>query len=321
MKGIIYKWTCNFNGKSYIGQTINEKKREKEFWNINDSYTTDGSYIDCARKHYGLNKETWTKTVLKRLWCKDGNENKLKERLDYWEKYYIDKYDTFKNGYNLTNGGETKKIISEDSKKKISKASIEQWESYSKEEKNKVVERLRKGSTEYHKKNNNHVKIEVALAISKKQKEYHKKHNPTNCTTKTLASSRKVAKLDNNGNIIEVYNSIKEATDKNNAYNYGITRACKGIIKTCKGYKWKYLEEQNDNKEHKGYYWFKPLNRWCTKIKHKQKSYTLGYFKNEETASEMYKLAKEKIQEGVFLEWVENKIQEKYAIMKKMGEI
>lgn len=35
----------------------------------------------------------------------------------------------------------------------------------------------------------------------------------------------------------------------------------------------------------------------------------------------MYRIAKEKIEKGVFFEWVENKIQEKYAIMKKMGEI
>lgn len=150
MKGIIYKWTCNVNGKSYIGQTINERKRELEFWDENDSYTSNGSHIDCARKYYGLNKKTWTKTILKRLWCKDGNEEKLKERLDYWEKYYINKYNTFDDGYNLTNGGETNKIISEESKEKLSKASIKQWENYSKEEKEKVVERLKKGTNEYH---------------------------------------------------------------------------------------------------------------------------------------------------------------------------
>ena len=321
MKGIIYKWTCNLNGKSYIGQTINEKKREQEFWDENDSYTTNGSHIDCARKCYGLDKKTWTKTVLKRLWCKDGNESNLKERLNYWEKYYIEKYNTFNDGYNSTNGGEVKKIISEDTKKKISEASTNQWKNYSEEQKEKEIKRLKKESTRYHAQNNNHVKLETALAISKKQKERHKKHKTTNCGPKTPTSSRKVAKLDENGNILEIYNSIKEATEKNSAYNYGITKACKGKIKTCKGYKWKYLDDYNDNKPHKGYFWFKPLKRWCAKVKHKQKSYTLGYFKNEETAKEMYRIAKEKIEKGVFFEWVENKIQEKYAIMKKMGEI
>lgn len=53
MKGIIYKWTCNVSGKSYIGQTVNEKRREKDF-------LTEGSYagekINNARKKYGLRK-------------------------------------------------------------------------------------------------------------------------------------------------------------------------------------------------------------------------------------------------------------------------
>ena len=321
MKGIIYKWTCNISGKSYIGQTINEDKREQEFWNENDAYTTEGSHIDHARKYYGLDKKVWSKTILKRLWCKDGNENKLKERLDYWEKYYINKFNTFNDGYNSTTGGETNKTISDNTRKKISIAASEQWENYSEKEKNIVVKNLNKGTIEYHNKNKNHVKLEISLAISKKQKEFHKNNKSINCVPKTLTSSRKVAKLDNYGNILEIYDSIVEATNKNNAYNYGITRACKGILKTCKGYKWRYIDEYNDTKQHKGYYWFKPLNRWCAKIKYKQKSYTLGYFKNEETASAMYKLANEKVKEGIFLEWVKNKIQEKYKLMKKMGEI
>lgn len=321
MKGIIYKWTCNINGKSYIGQTINEEKRERDFWNQNDAYTTKGSHIDCARKKYGLDKKTWTKTVLKRLWCKNGNEIELKKRLDFWERYYIEKYDTFNDGYNSTNGGENKKIISESSKKKSSEASIKQWLNYSNEEKNKVIENLQKGVVKYHNKNKNHVTLEISMRISEKQKEFHRKNKTTKCTQKTSSSSRKVAKLDGDGNIVETYNSIREAASKNGVYNYGITRACKGILKTCKGYKWKYLNEYDDSKPHKGYFWFKKLNRWCTKIKYKQKSYTLGYFKNEETASEMYKLAKEKVQEGVFLEWVKNKINEKYKLMKMMGEI
>lgn len=321
MKGIIYKWTCNVNGRSYIGQTINEKRREQDFWNENDNYTTEGSHIDCARKKYGLDKNTWTKTILKRLWCKDGNELKLKERLDYWERFFIEKYDTFKNGYNSTNGGENRKIISEEVLEKIRNKTLENWNAYSDDKKQKQIDCLHLGVIKYHNRNKNHVKLDIALEISKKQKEYHQKNTVKNTTPKKLASSRKVAKLDDNGNILEIYNSIAEATRENNAYCYGITRACKGKIKTCKGYKWKYLDEYNDTNEHKGYYWYKKLKRWCTKIKFKQKTYTLGYFKNEETASEMYKLAKGKVKEGVFLEWVENKIQEKYDLMKKMGEI
>ena len=81
MKGIIYKWTCNKSGKSYIGQTINKKKREKDF-------LTEGSYagnkINNARKKYGLKDGVWSKEVLKRLWRKEGKENR--DNIDEWFK-------------------------------------------------------------------------------------------------------------------------------------------------------------------------------------------------------------------------------------------
>ena len=311
----------NFCGGGYIGQTVNEEKRERDFFNKNDFYTSKNSKIDKARRKYGLSEGTWTKEVLKRLWCKEGNELELRNRLDYWEVFFIEKYDTFKNGYNSTSGGETKKVLSEETLEKMRIGTLKKWYKYSDEQKQKQIDALYSGTLKYHSKNKNHVKLEISLAISRKQKEFHKNNIVKKGTPKKLASARKVAKLDDDGNILEVYDSIIEATNKNNAYKYGITRACKGKLKTCKGYKWKYIDEYDDEKPHKGYYWHKKLKRWCTKIKFKQKTYTLGYFKNEETASEMYKLAKEKVEEGVFLEWVENKIQEKYELMKKMGEI
>ena len=135
MKGIIYKWTCNVSGKSYIGQTVNEKRREKDF-------LTEGSYagekIDNARKKYGLSEDVWTKEVLKRLWCKDGKEDELRERLNFWERYYIELFDTFKNGYNSTNGGDcdfSEEVIAE-----MRKKGREYWDKLSEEERNKHKE-------------------------------------------------------------------------------------------------------------------------------------------------------------------------------------
>ena len=169
MKGVIYKWTCNVNGKSYIGQTTNELYREKEFLNENDNYTTKGSKIDNARKKYGLSEGIWTKEILKRLWCKNGNENELKNRLNYWEKFFIEKYDTFNNGYNSTNGGENEKIVSEETKRKIGVMALKQWDSYSNEKKKQKILELKKAISYYHKKNKNHITIETAKIISKKR--------------------------------------------------------------------------------------------------------------------------------------------------------
>lgn len=127
MKGIIYKWTCLKSGKSYIGQTINEKRREKEFFSNYECYTKEGSKIDNARKKYGLSKDVWKKDVLKRLWCKDGKEEELLERLNYWEKYYIKEFDTLKNGYNSTDGGSNGFLFSEETKEKCINAGKTWW--------------------------------------------------------------------------------------------------------------------------------------------------------------------------------------------------
>ena len=137
MKGIIYKWTCNVNGKSYIGQTINEKEREKTFLNEGKSYA--GEKINNARKKYGVSEGTWTKTVLKRLWCKEGKEDKLKDRLNEWEKYYIEFYDTVNNGYNITDGGDGGYVLSDEVIKELKRKGKERWNSLSEERKNEII--------------------------------------------------------------------------------------------------------------------------------------------------------------------------------------
>ena len=53
MTGIIYKYTSP-SGKIYIGQTTDEKRRIKTFFNLNKSY--GGKNIDNARHKYGPNK-------------------------------------------------------------------------------------------------------------------------------------------------------------------------------------------------------------------------------------------------------------------------
>lgn len=54
---------------------------------------------------------------------------------------------------------------------------------------------------------------------------------------------RQVAKLDDNGNIIKVYKSIKEAGDENGLKNpYSISSCCRGRIKTSGGFRWIYYD-------------------------------------------------------------------------------
>lgn len=98
--GIIYKRTSP-SGKSYIGQTKEEGKRQLRWRNTSIPYTHEGSAIDCARVKYGA--DNFSYEVL--FYTKSSNKEKLSFLLDSMEIYYIKKYNTYKKGYNSTPGG------------------------------------------------------------------------------------------------------------------------------------------------------------------------------------------------------------------------
>ena len=95
--GYIYKITNTLNNKIYIGQTI--KTVEKRF----------------QQHQNNSNKEYFSQIVLYKAFNKYGIENFIceqieeveNEKLDEREKYWINYYDSFFNGYNSTLGGRT----------------------------------------------------------------------------------------------------------------------------------------------------------------------------------------------------------------------
>ena len=93
--GFIYKITNKINGKVYIGQTITPIKNRmyKHYSQARNGKNITG--IDAAIKKYG--EENFE--VEQILECPN-------EDLDLQEKFYISKYNSFENGYNLTIGGQ-----------------------------------------------------------------------------------------------------------------------------------------------------------------------------------------------------------------------
>lgn len=93
MKKDIYKITNLINGKCYIGQTTNSKRR----------------FLEHKAKGYGNEKNK----VLYYAFDKYGIENftfeVIESQIENYnerEKYWIRYYDSFENGYNQTEGGE-----------------------------------------------------------------------------------------------------------------------------------------------------------------------------------------------------------------------
>ncbi len=89
-EGVIYFIVNKFNGKKYVGQTVNPKKRWKEHRNKHDDTPIDN---DISKYGYA----NFEFIVIE----KDIPIESLDEREIYWIKYF----DSFKNGYNCTIGG------------------------------------------------------------------------------------------------------------------------------------------------------------------------------------------------------------------------
>lgn len=207
----IYRIKNNINGKSYIGKTqyddpvkrykehIDESKRNKK--------RSCNRAIYRAFRKYGI--ENFSFEIIEESFGLDNCER---------EKYYIELYDTFRNGYNETLGGDGRCYIDLNE--------------------NDVVNFYNAGKTI--KETSEHFNCD-----HKTIKKILLKNNIKIRTGKDSARpifSKKVAKIDLKTNeILEIFDCIADANIKYKAGNH-ICDVCNGRRKTCKGYGWKYIE-------------------------------------------------------------------------------
>jgi group I intron endonuclease len=97
-KGIIYKYTSP-SGKHYIGKTINAKARKRE--HLCNSKVLITKFYSAIRK-YGLESFEYEVLFESVLLTNDELNILLNEK----EKHFIQMFDSFNNGYNLTLGGD-----------------------------------------------------------------------------------------------------------------------------------------------------------------------------------------------------------------------
>lgn len=145
-------------------------------------------------------------------------EECLPEELNGREEYWIEYYNSFKNGYNATIGGDGKHYIDYD----LVVSTYKEIQNVT-----KVSQLLKIDQT----------------TIRKILRNYNIKIISSSEQSRLKSLQKPVAKCDKNtGEILEIYPSLAEAEKKNGSPNH-ISEVCRGKRKTCQGYKWKFLEK------------------------------------------------------------------------------
>ena len=237
--GVIYKITNKINGKVYIGQTTSSF--DLRYRGDLHKYTHN-IHLKRAIEKYGIENF---------LIEKEFKVAYSKDELDNLEKEYIIKFDCINNGYNLREGGSNGKF-SEESKLKMSesrKGEKSYWYGRKHTEKTKkILSEINTGSNHpfYGKHHSYESKIKISKSTRGKKNHFYGKHHSDE-TKKILsekhkgktiseetrlkmskASNRKkkVIILDDNKNILNVYNSIQECSNE-------INIPCKNISYYC----------------------------------------------------------------------------------------
>ena len=240
--GIIYGWYNTLTDMWYIGQTIDEKRRFKTHvdWAINKK---DNNRFHNALRKYGL--DNFIYCVLE--------DNVLKENLNLKEIEWIEYYDSFYSGYNLTSGGDTNVIISEETRRKLSES---HKGIHPTEETRRKLSELRKGRTPWNKGKLGQIAWNKGKHPSeetrKRMSESHKGKKTWNCgkinvysdeakrkISKARSKNKLINKYDLEGNFIKQYECLYDAK-KENPKCSNISAVCRGVRNQTGGFIWKY---------------------------------------------------------------------------------
>lgn len=198
MEGFIYKWTCKLDGKNYIGQTINERKRYLQHYNAE---RRDVQLIDRAIYKKGV--ENFEYAVILTIHAETREE--IRKQLDFWEIIFIKVYQSHMStgkGYNMTWGGMSRGSYNhtEETRQKLSK--------------------IMKG-----KKRSEATKKSVSEGLKGlKKSELHKAH----IQTAHKADMKHVRQCTVNGVLVAEYESIKAAERKTGINRGGISACING---------------------------------------------------------------------------------------------
>lgn len=255
----IYCFTNKINNKKYIGSTIVEPnvRYNQHIYNVKHENVHQYNYpLYQAIRKYGI--ENFIFEILEQKEC-------MEQEIRQLEREYILKYNTISpNGYNQTDNTEHP-INAKESYAKMSETKREKAKCVAEIDNNNQIiqiwrsvvdcaenlklnekhiasccrgERKTTGGKRFYwlDENNN-------LIIPEYKRDFYK---GAKGTTQIQSTSKKVNKIDKNTNeVLDTYDTLALAARENNCDSSGIAKVCRGIRKTCGGFKWSYYEENN----------------------------------------------------------------------------
>lgn len=260
-RGFVYKITNTQNTHSYIGKTNSITRR----WKEHKSGRGGTSILSCAIRKYGIDKFNFE--VIREISC--CSLYSLNKTLSVLETYYINHYNTHRNGYNATIGGEgviylDKTIYKKNAEKRVGiKRSIEAILATATKISKPVLQYSLDGNfIQEHPRistvENMNVAQLIACCKGKLNSAYGyiwRYKTSSNYPLKIKAaenyhiSNLKVIQYSKDGEKIAEYNSITEAAKLTNIIRTGIGNCLKGWSKSAGGYLWKYKKDELlDNK-------------------------------------------------------------------------
>ena len=223
----IYKINCILTNKTYVGYSVNLKRREKEYIKLN---IPNQIILKESIQIYGWENHKFE--IIE--YC---DIQFLKER----ERFWIEYFDSFKNGLNGNRGGGGPLIHSKETRLKISKKS--------KLNKGKRINSHWKGqklSDEHilNNKNNKGKRINSHWKGKKRSEENCIKLSKSKKNKPNLLNAKSIIQYDLNGKIINEFDSIEKASKQLNINPTGISNCLikikQGKKATSGGYIWKY---------------------------------------------------------------------------------
>lgn len=232
IKSGIYCIENKINHKKYIGQSVDINDRWRKHISELNHNTHDNSYLQNAWNKYG--RDIFEFNVIE--YCKISE-------LDDRENYYINYYKTLNRefGYNLKSGGQNGgSKYSEETKLKMSKSAIKSYENL------ELIEKRKQDALEQWSN------PEIKEKHMGKNNGMYGKHHTEETINKIKEKRKNVKKKKEIRQVfcIELNMTFKNASQAAKYLNISaanILNVCYGKRKTCGGYHFEFVENENNN--------------------------------------------------------------------------